>query len=282
MKRSRVVFFLFVIFIAAAAVVFTATSAPAPPGQPQFSTPTLTSTATNTPESSPTIALVSTGDLNADSPTNCTYPLEAWREYPEAWGLALIRLGNQTYARPEIEEILARPGSDLHTLLLKQLFTAVINQRAGADPNDIIETLAAAADWLAQHPANSELAAADQTAGQQYVERLTAYNLGEIGPGACVRPIETPLPSHTPTPQDSPTPTISPTPLVSPTNTRAPASGGGPIYRSPTPSPTEEEEDRPPPPTWTPVPPPTDTPVPPTPVPQDTPTPAPFETTPAP
>lgn len=278
MRRRRVVFFLFVVFVAAAAIFVTATSAPAPRVDPGFSSPTLTLTATITPEPSPTGPIQFSGDPIPESAANCTYTFEAWRQYPEAWGLALIRIGSQTYSQPEVLELFARPDPDTQTQLLQQLFTAVINQRAGADPNAIIATLAAASDWLDQHPPASELSAEDQAAGQELAGVLEDYNQGEIGPGACTRPIETPTPTLSPTPQDTLTPTVTYTPLTpvaTPTNTRRPP-GPPPGFRSPTPSRTPDD-NAPPPATWTPVPRDTDPPPP-----TDTQPPAPTNTQPPP
>lgn len=248
MTRRRVIFFLFVVLIAIGAILFTMTTAPTPALEPAFFTPTATATATYTPPPSPTTLILPTS-AGTGSETNCTYTFEDWRRYPDAWGFTSIRIGSAVYDRAEILSVLNSADSDVYTTLQRQLFTAVINQRYGASPNAIVETLTATTAWLNSFPPGSALADADRQQGLDYAAELEAYNLGQIGPGQCSRPIETPVPTATATPVDSPTPTQTITPVA--TATRTPRPSFGPFNPTATRLPTQPNRDRPPRPTAT-------------------------------
>ena len=255
--------------IAVAAVFVSTSTAPEPPLDPGFSTPTLTPTATATTDPSPTLSPL-IGTQVGNSSTNCTFTFEAWRAYPDAWGLASIRIGTTAYSTADVLAIFNGDSADPQTRMLQQLFAVVINQRNGADPNTIITTLSSAHDWLVNHPVGSALSEEDRQAALLYAQQLEDYNTGSMGPGACPFSIQTPTPTITSTPVNTPTATITNTPLVPPSATPRPVvTSAFPINPTPTPFPTRERPDRtePPPPTQPPPPtsPPPTEPPPPTP-----------------
>lgn len=105
---------------------------------------------------------------------NCTYSANYWETHPEAWPVEEIMLGSRTYSKEEAFII-------LHTqsrVLARQLIAAKLNVFNGADPTVIAETIAAADDWLATYPLKREY-------GIELAQKLTQYNEGVIGPGAC-------------------------------------------------------------------------------------------------
>jgi hypothetical protein len=257
MIQKRAVFIVFVILMAAAAVLVTTSTAPETSGDAGFNTPTLTTTATSTelPTNTPTPVIGS----DASSENNCTYTYDILRAYPESWGLSSIRIGSVVFSNEEVLGYLSNSPQNAHAALLQQLFTAVINQRRGADPTDIIQVISGASEWINIYPPGSDLSPAVEQQGYEYALALEQYNLGQTGPGMCTRPIETPLPSPTPTLTNTATstgPTATYTPTITPT--RAISLTGIPINPTPTPFPTlPPRPDRP---TSTPAPAPTEPP----------------------
>jgi hypothetical protein len=252
--RRRVVFFTFVILVAVAAIFLTMKTSPAPAIDPGFNTPTTTPTATDTPVASPTPDVFLTSEnSSAGSSTNCTYTLETWKQYPEAWGLSSIRIGSSVFSKDEVLALFNSTAQDGEIQLLQQLFIVVINQSNGANPDAIIQTLSATTDWLSQHPYGSSLDDTARVQAATYAKVLQDFNEGKTGPGLCTKPILTPTPTATYTPEASPTPTATLTPIFTPTRTRGPTS---PFKPPATPVPTRDRPDRPKPPTATQPPPP--------------------------
>lgn len=264
MNRRRVVFFLFVIFVSVAAVLVTTTSAPAPPAEEPFNTPTLTPTNTATTLPTATTFVLPTAQSTSTDETNCTYSYLIWRQYPEAWGLSSIRIGNSVYSTQQVLVILDSSEQDAHTRLLQQLFALVINQRKGADPSVIIDTLNQATEWITVYPQGSELSEDDKLAGLNFAKQLELYNGGAIGPGICTRSIETPTPTRTNTPEASSTPTMTRTPVATATSVVPTARPVTPTATNRPDRPRPPRPTQPPPPQPTDPPPPTEPPPPPT------------------
>ncbi|RPI35205.1 MAG: hypothetical protein EHM70_00410 [Chloroflexota bacterium] len=210
---------------------------------------------------------------------NCTYDLTYWKDHPEAWPEEII-IGGNSYSRDNAHQLFQSNPEDPSVHLTQQVYVAFLNILFGADPELIGQTVIEASAWLRDNPPGSVLSQFNRDIVAIYVDRLDAYNLGQLGPDACPNQIS--LPTATVI-TDTPTPSLTPV-IIQPTSTRPP-------FRPPpaTDSPTREPRDTPtsPPPANTqPPPPPRDTQPPPTSAPPATsvpptealPTPAPLPT----
>jgi len=108
------------------------------------------------------------------SSQNCTYSTSYWKTHPEAWPVEEIMLGGITYSKEEALIILHTPSR----VLARQLIAAKLNVFHGADPTVIAETIVAADEWLTTYPLKREY-------GIELAQKLTQFNEGIIGPGAC-------------------------------------------------------------------------------------------------
>jgi hypothetical protein len=133
---------------------------------------------------------------------NCTLTQGFWKNHEDAWPVEELLLGNVTYTKAEVLEILGTPPrGDATYILVHQLIAAKLNVAAGADPAAVETGLADADAWLAEHPLGSKPRRGDRQAGLDLATQLDDYNNGVVGPGHCDA---TPLPS--PSPRPSPTP----------------------------------------------------------------------------
>ncbi len=237
------------------------TTTPAPPeggDSPRPRTPTPTSTLEPTPtlfQTEPPVPTETLPPTPTTAPTAqpgsaCTHSPAYWLAYPGQWPLKKLSLGGRTVSLQEALAILASPSTeDASILLAQQLIAARLNAAAGVDTTMILDVLQAAELWLEAHPPGSAPSSPARDQALILAEDLEAYNLGQIGPGACREDLPTPDPTQIPpaaTPDPSPTPPATPT--VSPTPSLVP----GPTTTSTaTPS-------------WTPLPSPTPTDLPPT------------------
>jgi len=239
-------------------------------------TPTQTITASSTPTLQR--RLVTAGTPVPTKDTNCVFPSEYWGEHPELWLDLLV--GNTIYSKDEVKLIFDSPSTDIHQILILQLYLANLNIFSGADPVIIQDDIRHANQWLQDYLPDEQLSEEASSTGGQLAQTLAAFNTGVIGPGYCA-PYETltvtPLVMISPTLISSSTATATATAtrvLVTSrptaTATKEKDSGKNP---DPTdaPQPTQEPD--------TPVPPPTDPPPPTNPPP---PTVAPPENTPEP
>lgn len=107
-------------------------------------------------------------------PQGCTHSVDYWIAHPEAWLVEEITIGGMTYSKEKAFTI-------LHTqsrVLARQLIAAKLNVFNGADPTVIAETIAEADNWLITYPLKREY-------GIELAHKLSQYNDGVIGPGAC-------------------------------------------------------------------------------------------------
>lgn len=259
MRRSTLIFLSFILVISILAIIMTIRVAPAPAFDPGFNTPTPAHTPTHTPEASPTPTGQANAGDNEGSGSDCTFPSETWRQYPDAWGLDSVRIGNAVYLKEDVLDLLNITNGDVRQELLKQLLTVVINQRYGANPEIVLPVISDATDWLNDHPAANDLNDQEKLDAITLAKSLLDFNTGLIGPGPCLGPVINPTP--TPTLPPSPTATLSaaegtgtltPTPTVRPPSTIPPGRFVSPTPITPRPG---DDDDRPPPPPTEPPPP---------------------------
>lgn len=116
---------------------------------------------------------------------NCTYPLEYWRDYPDAWGVENITVGRRSYSKDEVLALLRDDRDDPSLALFKQYFTAALNTIHGAYPGVQTGLLDRAGRWVAAHRPNSLLLGDEPQEIRALAERLLEFNLGTEGPGLC-------------------------------------------------------------------------------------------------
>lgn len=116
--------------------------------------------------------------------TNCTFPIEYWQNQPEQWP-AQIAIGGKLYTKEDAFQVFTVPDPDPQTLLVRQVYTALLNILNGANPTAIEETLGQANQWLDDNPREQELSEFTRREGLFTAQILSYYNDGEIGPGPC-------------------------------------------------------------------------------------------------
>lgn len=107
-------------------------------------------------------------------PQGCTHSVDYWIAHPEAWPVEEVTIGGITYFKGTALTILRTQSR----ALARQLIAAKLNVFSGADPTAIAETIAEADDWLITYPLKREY-------GIELARKLSQYNDGVIGPGAC-------------------------------------------------------------------------------------------------
>jgi hypothetical protein len=190
--------------------------------------------------------------------TNCTYPSDYWRTHTEVWAIENIVLGQASFSKASILELLNNESREPNRELYKQFFTTALNTMKGAEAEVITEVLGRSRRWLEVSEPGSQVARENVLDVLIMAEALEGYNTGIIGPGPCefqevvVLPTPTPvvlppappqaqdpgvsptatstltapqsLPSATPTPPPPATATQAPLRTATPTRTQAPAS----------------------------------------------------------
>lgn len=117
---------------------------------------------------------------------NCTLTLGYWKNHPASWLTDTLTLGNQSYTKTQLLDILdASPEGDITYILAHQLIAAKLNQANGADTNIISDTLTNADSWLTVNPLGSNPQGPERDLGVNYSSILNDYNEGSIGPGHC-------------------------------------------------------------------------------------------------
>jgi hypothetical protein len=152
-------------------------------------TPTDTPTATDTPTETST---------PTDTPTptphdpGCTRSHGYWKHHPEAWPVASLELGSQSYTKAELLALLRRPiHGDASLILARQLIAAKLNVAAGADATAVAPTVAEADQWMSQYPGKLPYRVRPSSAEGRSAVHLAAvlerYNSGTLpgGPPSC-------------------------------------------------------------------------------------------------
>jgi hypothetical protein len=117
----------------------------------------------------------------------CTFTLGYWKNHPEAWPVDELKLGEVTYSKEQLLQILAQPvrGNGL-VALARQLIPAKLNVANGASDADVSASIMAADTMIGNlvvPPIGTGSLRTSQTSG--LVDTLSAYNEGDIGPGHC-------------------------------------------------------------------------------------------------
>jgi cysteine-rich repeat protein len=126
---------------------------------------------------------LSGGDAGT-SDDDCTFTQGYWKNHPEAWPVASLKLGTVTYTKDQLIAILKTPvkGNGL-IQLSHQLIAAKLNIAAGAADADIKVTIEAADKLIgALVIGEAEL---DTNKTSELNGKLDAFNNGNIGPGHC-------------------------------------------------------------------------------------------------
>jgi uncharacterized delta-60 repeat protein len=119
--------------------------------------------------------------------TKCTRTHGYWKTHPEAWPVATLVLGTQTYSKSELLSLLGTTSqTDASVTLARQLIAAKLNVANGSDPTPIASTITEADGLLAQFSGKLSYKVKSSSAiGQSMVARsvtLTDYNSGLMTP----------------------------------------------------------------------------------------------------
>jgi hypothetical protein len=156
--------------------------------------------------------------------TNCTYHYYFWMGRPDSWPAEII-MGNVSYTRDDLFDVISLESEDTSTRLIQQLFATFLNVLYGSDVTSVKTVIEDSNNWLVSHPPGSQLSEFNHQRGRTLISLLAGYNEGAFGPGTCSDVPPTPdltasvIPTETPLP---PTPTPTQTPVL-PSRTPAPS-----------------------------------------------------------
>jgi hypothetical protein len=119
------------------------------------------------------------------SARNCTFPIETWMQYPDAWNMDSYRIGSTNYSQPDMMYTLRNNADTLWTQVQAQIFVVLLNQHNGAEVTEIKSTFSDAVAWLGDNPPNSKPSTSELKKVEFYIDRLKRYNDGNLGPRAC-------------------------------------------------------------------------------------------------
>jgi hypothetical protein len=137
-----------------------------------------------------TFATVATGE-------GCTRTIGYWKNHRSATAALLPQwLGTsggassvEVTSPAQASSLLHKAGSQNGIASLRaQLLGAKLNVASGADPTDVVETIAEADEFLASHSLSdwSDLTKAERRQVRAWAETLDDYNRGVTGPGHCI------------------------------------------------------------------------------------------------
>ena len=115
---------------------------------------------------------------------DCTLTQGYWKNHESAWPVSSLTLGNKSYSKAELLEILRTPvrGNGLISLS-HQLIAAKLNVAAGADDVSISVSIDAADDLIGNLVVGVDKI--DTKDASNLVDKLDAFNNGDTGPGHC-------------------------------------------------------------------------------------------------
>jgi hypothetical protein len=119
------------------------------------------------------------------SPHNCTFPIETWLQYPNAWNMDSYRIGSTNYSQLDMRYILRKNMDTVWTQVQAQIFVVLLNQHNGADVTEIKSTFSDAVAWLGDNPLDSTLPDSELNKVEFFINRLKQYNEGNLNPQAC-------------------------------------------------------------------------------------------------
>jgi hypothetical protein len=124
----------------------------------------------------------------------CTLSPSDWGAMdPASWPIDGLTIGGHTYSNEALYALLTEPSDvgNAAIILFRRYLAAVLNVAAGADSTDVEEAAADALVWFDTYLDEDGLPGDVRTNTEPGKEALaignilTAYNNGEIGPGAC-------------------------------------------------------------------------------------------------
>jgi len=118
--------------------------------------------------------------------TNCTFTIGYWRNHPENWPIDSLVVGNRTYTKRELLDILRTPPKGNASIILAYQFIAArLNAAYGADTGVVSGSLTAAQAWFVLHAIGSATSGSVAQQGIDLGALLDAWNNGLVGPGHC-------------------------------------------------------------------------------------------------
>ena len=115
---------------------------------------------------------------------DCTFTQGYWKNHPDAWPVASLKLGTRTYSKADLIAILKTPvkGNGL-IQLSHQLIAAKLNIAAGASDSSIHTAISDADALIGNLVVGTDSLPTSQTSALN--DKLDAFNSGAIGPGHC-------------------------------------------------------------------------------------------------
>jgi hypothetical protein len=105
-----------------------------------------------------------------------------WKNHPEAWPVASIKVGGITYTKAQAISWLGKVGKDKSTTMFSSLVPAMLNLLIGNDGSCVNATIAAANQWMTANPVGSNVAGGSQAwaNGEPLHVILDNYNNGRL------------------------------------------------------------------------------------------------------
>jgi hypothetical protein len=103
-----------------------------------------------------------------------------WKNHPDAWPVASITIGTNTYTKAQAIGWLSSTGKDKSVTMFQSYVSAYLSIKIGNDGSCVSQTMSDAYDWLVAHPVGSAVAggSAAWAVGQPTQSTLDAYDNG--------------------------------------------------------------------------------------------------------
>jgi len=112
-------------------------------------------------------------------PTAKPYTIGYWKNHLEAWPVASLTVGDQTYDQTQLLDMLWNANAkDATYMLAAQLVGAKLNVANGVDPSAISGTITEADNFLSTHPLGSNPRNADRDYALTLKDALDDFNNG--------------------------------------------------------------------------------------------------------
>jgi hypothetical protein len=104
-----------------------------------------------------------------------------WQNHPEAWPASVV-IGGRTYGRDEAIGWISASGKDRTLTMFASLVSAKLNVLNGTDSSCVATTIAAADDWMTEHPVGTNVHAASLAwkLGEPLHRLMDNYNNGML------------------------------------------------------------------------------------------------------
>ena len=103
-----------------------------------------------------------------------------WKNHPEAWPVAGITIGANTYTKAQAISWLGKVGKDKTTTIFASYVSAFLNVKLGNDDSCVASAMASAYTWLSNHPVGSNVAGSSAAwrEAEPWHQTMDAYNNG--------------------------------------------------------------------------------------------------------